>query len=158
MKRFCFLFLSLMLATPTLATWGTNCTNNGGTIITANSYGNDKGGFCHDPNDSSLTNNCNGKSFCRSIAYLNFWSAFNWCDGIGGKLASFESMCPGSQTYTNERRGTCPNLVGLKDSWHWTSIGWGTSNSLQVNLSTGGIRSFNRAGAYGDFFVLCEEK
>ena len=83
MKKFGILLLSLCIATPALADFWSNCTNNGGTIITANSYGNDKGGLCNDPSNSDLSQNCNGKRFCMNAYYISIWNNLTWCDAIG---------------------------------------------------------------------------
>ena len=108
MKYLTLIALALAATTAQADFWD-NCTAYGGTIITANSYSNDKGGLCNDPNNPELTNNCNGKQFCKSGKGMNWWSAFTWCEAIGGKLASFSSICPGIQTIPNKVTGACPN-------------------------------------------------
>ena len=153
------LFISLILSQTALAEWGANCTNNGGIIVTANSYGNDKGGLCNNPSDTTLSNNCNGQSFCRSNNYMNWWSAFTWCESIGGKLASFASICPETQIAVP---GTCPNLKGLSNNGtHWvqTSVGWGTTTAVTVSLKTGDIAHDSRCprSSSNDYFAICEE-
>jgi len=153
MKKFGILLLSLCIATPVLADLWTNCTNNGGTVIQANRYGNDKGGYCNDPNNSNLTNNCNGKKFCVSGQGMNWWSAFTWCESVGGKLAKLSNLCPGAQTNPNLATGACPNLTAIHSSnsnrWNWTSSGWGNNASIAINLATGGIGGGNFG--YGSF-------
>ena len=83
----------------------------GGTIITANSYANDQGGYC-DP----AQNNCNGETFCVSSdngGNLNWWSAFLWCQTNNGTLASFYEVCPGTRlSVDTTTRGYCANLTG----------------------------------------------
>ena len=129
-----------------------NCTAYGGTIITANSYSNDKGGYCNDPNDSTKTNNCNGKRFCVGGNVMNWWSAFTWCEAIGGKLARFESVCPGVQALHQDVSGACPNftkvakLSGLASGGiGWTDLGISNTNALTVFLQWGNIKSMSRA-------------
>ena len=135
-----------------------NCTAYDGTIITANSYGNDKsGGLCHDPSDPNVTQNCNGKRFCRSGNTMNWWSGFTWCESIGGKLASFEHACPGNQTINS---GTCANLKGTESNWIWIGTGWSQDHALRVLLSTGAIyetgeKKHSRVQLN---LALCEEK
>ena len=158
MKKFGILLLSLCMATPALADFATNCTNFGGTIITANSYGNDKGGYCNDPNDSNLPNNCNGKQFCLRNTATNWWSAFTWCDVVGGHLASFYSMCPNTKTNTDSTKGTCANLTSVGTRNAWTSMGWGKDHALYVVLTDGTIgRSYNYRTDNMRYAAFCEE-
>ena len=140
-----------------------NCTAYGGTIITANSYGNDKGGLCNDPSDTNLTNNCNGKRFCLGGNKMN-WSAFTWCESIGGQLASFESVCPGIQLRENDTQGACPNLTKVSDTdkiYGWNATKLPNSNSVgRINIKTGNIRSNNvdkLSDSKGDNYAFCEE-
>ncbi|MBP5343669.1 MAG: hypothetical protein J6Y85_01130 [Alphaproteobacteria bacterium] len=109
MKKLSLIALILMTGVAQADFWS-NCTTYGGTIITANKYGADQGGLCNDPNDTNLTNNCNGQKFCLSGNIMNWWSAFTWCEAIGGKLASLTDLCPGAQRVAS---GTCANLKAL---------------------------------------------
>jgi len=133
-----------------------NCTAYGGTIITANSYGNDKGGLCNDPNDSSVTNNCNGKKFCKGGNTMNWWSSFTWCEAIGGHLASFATVCPGAQTHTS---GNCPNVKGINSGLGRTSTGWQGNATFYVNLASGAYEANASYGSrsYSFPYPLCEE-
>ena len=153
------LLTCLLLTTPTQAKWGDNCTLNGGTIIRANQYGTqngvnlDKGGKCNDPNNADLTNNCNGMEFCVSNKTMNWWSAFTWCDSIGGKLASFEHLCPGSPLYNES---SCPNLKGGAINWIISSTGWGKSGMVDIKVSAGRVTvGTNRTRS--DELAICEE-
>jgi len=163
MKKYGILLLSLCVATPALADFWNNCTTYGGTIVQANSYENDKGGLCHSPSDSNLTNNCNGKRFCRGGNKMNWWSAFTWCESIGGHLASFSGICPGVQTNTNTSTGACPNIKGIASGGGWLNSGWGANNAFIVNLSSGAISSLGRNvatqgnGGFGSIYPICEE-
>ena len=127
--------ITLVLATTAQADFWDNCTAYGGTIITANKYGADQGGLCNNPSNPDLTNNCNGKRFCVGPK-MNWWSAFTWCEAIGGKLASFANACPGAQTNSS---GTCANLKGTESNWIWIGTGWLEDRALRVLLSTGTI-------------------
>jgi hypothetical protein len=162
MKKIFTLIALTLISGSVRADFWDNCTAYGGTIITANKYGDDKGGLCNDPNDSTKTNNCNGKKFCYGGSRTNWWSAFTWCEAISGHLASFGTMCPGIQTNANNTAGACPNLTGVGSESAWSNLGRGTSNVFDVNLSTGGIGSLNtRQGKYantgGKIHPFCEE-
>jgi len=159
MKKFGILLLSLCTATPALADFWTNCTTFGGTIVQANSYGNDKGGLCNNPNNPDVVNNCNGKRFCRGGTKMNWWSSFTWCESIGGKLVSFDTVCPGTQKNDS---GTCPNLknVGSTNDWCLTTLGWSNHKNIVVSLAGSISYSSPTQLNYGSFSfnALCEEK
>jgi len=146
MKYIGLLFLGLMITMPSFARWGTNCTNNGGTIIKANEYGNDQGNLCNNPNDANSTNNCNGLEFCMSGQNMNWWSAFTWCESIGGVLARFDHLCPNTQMIkhgTQPGSGACPNLKGVgPNAWGWSSTGIDNCQAFDVNVSTGAVANF----------------
>jgi len=136
MKNYLFLIALSLVITPAWADLWTNCTNSGGTIVTANSYGSDKGGFCNDPNNAMATKNCNGKRFCKGQR-MHWWSAFTWCESIGGKLASFESMCPETQAVDGTR---CANLTKTGgDPWVWANMGLGSNKALVINPNPGQV-------------------
>ena len=163
MKYLTLIILALVASTAQTDFWD-NCTAYGGTIITANSYGNDKGGLCNDPNDTTLSNNCNGKKFCASGKTMNWWSAFTWCTSIGGQLTSFESACPGEQMRNDwSYAGICANLVGTAlPKRGWTNTGYDATHSMIVQ---GGIVAYSdyagghrhhQGNEYGNV-ALCEQ-
>ena len=159
--KYLTLITLLLIATSAYADLWDNCTAHGGTIITANSYGDDKsGGLCNAPSDPNLTKNCNGKRFCRGANKVNWWSAFTWCESIGGQLTSFEHICPGVQTIANNVTGACPNAKGISSDWCWTSTGWKTNYALNVNLASGAVYDWGSSGRsrLSTYFALCEEK
>jgi len=158
MKKYLLVALILINQQAHADFW-TNCTNNGGTIITANSYGNDKGGFCNDPNNSDLTNNCNGKRFCRCGNTLNWWSGSVWCEAIGGRLASFSSMCPGTLTSADATQGACANLTNVfsNGTMIFTDIRASKERALCVSPVSGSFRSLSCT--YNDrYAIFCEAK
>ena len=163
MKKYLGLMALVLIAGSVQADFWSNCTANGGTIITANKYGADQGGLCNDPSDTSLTNNCNGKKFCRGGNTMNWWSAFTWCESIGGHLASFDHMCPGSQAISNHTvADACPNLKmpGTGSTNVWSKTGSGQSNALFVQPSQGIIYDgggFNKRDSQKAAVAFCEE-
>ena len=123
----------------------------GGTEITANVYTD------ADAPDTCTAEYCPSpaKSFCISNLPMNWWSAFNWCKSNGGTLASFNSACPNTPVRTNNTAGACPALQGVgPDKYYWTSMGSGTANAFNVNLSSGAVSNLNRN--YNHFYALFE--
>jgi len=115
----------------------------GGTIITANSYANDKGGYC-----DVAQGNCNGETFCVSTdndGLLNWWSAHLWCQANGGTLARFHNVCPGTNYANNNNRGTCANLTATMDPASQNSV-WVLEASYVPNALKGSVSSANKAG------------
>ena len=96
---------------------------------------------------------------------MNFWSSFTWCEAIGGKLASFEHMCPETQSRpSNTQNGECPNLTTVGGgTWVHSSMGWNTNKMMTINLSNGRISSSSGVAACGRdtttcAYPFCEEK
>ena len=86
---------------------------------------------------------------------MNWWAAFNWCDSVGGSLASFGEMCPKIPTAVNNTTGACPGLQGKgSDQWVWSSLGFGSSYALVVDLSSGMVSQRGRNSNY--YCALCE--
>ena len=132
--KYLTLITLVLMATSAQADFWDNCTAYGGTIITANSYGNDKGGLCNDPSNPDLTNNCNGKRFCMGGNTMNWWSAFTWCEAIGGKVPSLDSTCPATQPITGQ---SCPNLKAVLLYEVWISSG-PSDSSRAFSVTTSG--------------------
>ncbi len=165
MKNITLFVAALIFVVPTYAKWGTNCTSNGGTIIKANEYGTkdgenlDKGGLCNDPSDPNLTNNCNGMEFCLSNKDMNWWSAFTWCESVGGHLVSFERLCPGTPMVENRTNGACANIVGIGGGMYpyaWTATGWGTQQVLHPFIGGGIVVYVQRTAS--DLTPFCVER
>ena len=154
--RYLTLIALVLSATTAQADFWDNCTAYGGTIITANSYGNDKGGLCNDPNDTTKTNNCNGMRFCWGPERVNWWSAFTWCESIGGKIARFENVCPGIQTGVGG--DICHNAaIRSAETGGWTHLGYGQNAAALVWFYSGTVDFVSRNTQYGNRRALCEE-
>ena len=68
------------------------------------------------PAVGTLFNGKNSGTYCVSNIRMTWWSAFTWCAGIGGKLATWQEACPTTQIGGNP----CGNMNtgGLNvDSW-----------------------------------------
>ena len=88
---------------------------------------------------------------------MNWWSAFTWCESIGGQEANFLSLCPGTQALNNQPAGACPNVKGLNlQNGHFTNMGWGKERALFV-LSNGSVTDL-LARSTGAGYPICEEK
>ncbi len=144
------LLLGLLFSIPSFAY--TSCV--GGTEITSKVYGTtDASSYC-----TSVMCPSPAKTFCKSDKSMNWWTAFNWCKSNGGTLASFASMCPGITTSPNNVTGACPALHGVGGSqWVWSSMGYGSSHALFVNLSSGAVNgSYYYRTNSNDLYALCE--
>ena len=72
----------LTLATQAYAvtTWSSsNCEDKGGTTVTVGT-----------------------QTFCKSGAKMNWWSAYAWCEGMGGKMPTIWELCPNMPSLTNQ--------------------------------------------------------
>ena len=54
-----------------------------------------------------------GESFCKASATMNWWSAYSWCQGIGGRMPSIAELCPGK---TITRANSCGRTYDR--AWH----------------------------------------
>ena len=121
----CVFAISAMAAAPT-------CEDNGGSIITAK----------------------NGTKFCKSDKTMNWWSAFAWCESQNRTLAEFSNMCPNTPQHPTDTTGDCPNLQGTGDDlWVWSSLVYGSSGALAVNLFSGAVYDSYRTSSR---YALCE--
>ena len=77
------------------------CAGGAGTVI----YG----------NDADPVIGFEGTPYCKSNTVMNWWSAFAWCDAIGGELIDLTTEC-------NKVSGSsgCPNLAGTGSGNAWT--------------------------------------
>ena len=125
------------------------CEAAGGTVITRNVNG------ATNAPDTCNADKCPAtiKTFCMSSQKMNWWTAFNWCDSIGGSLASFGEMCPKVETAVNNTTGACPGLQGKGSDWVWSSMGFGSDKAIIVNLSSGAVST---SGRHNNPFALCE--
>ncbi len=85
-------------------------------------------------------------TYCVSSFTMNWWMAHAWCDGIGGKLATFATACSADTLYTE-----CPILGNANPSLPgtvWTATGSGTSYAYYVTT----------AGAVGPNFRLLSRR
>ena len=96
---------------------------------------------------------------------MNWWSAFTWCESIGGRLASFNELCPSNQMLVNETTGACPNLTAASDVnslwlWHTAKAPDDTTRVYRVNPKTGAIRSNpvdKTSDSKGKTYAACSE-
>ena len=59
-----------------------------------------------------------GDSFCKSTSTMNWWSAYSWCQGMGGRMPSIAELCPG-QPMTN---GTACGRTYARHTWTATPV------------------------------------
>ena len=105
-KYIAFISLIITTATPAFAvtTWdSTNCDSTRGVVTTIG-----------------------GTTFCRSKEKMNQWSAYNWCQAIGGRMATIQELCPGELT---DGRGCSIYQTGSSTPIPDTNMIWGINGS-----------------------------
>ena len=79
----------------------------------------------------------NNIQFCKSNQVMNWLSALTWCDANGGKLAEYNTVCPG---------GDCSEFKGKFPTDHWGYLNKFSGKKVsRINFSTGEIRDNNTA-------------
>ena len=92
-----------------------------------------------------------GTRYCKSNITMNWWSAFAWCDAIGGELIDLTKECLKS-TGTS----ACPNLAGTGSGNVWTQNVPNNQQAYGVDLGSGGIKLGNRSTSNGGVqYALC---
>ena len=93
-------------------------------------------------NDADQTTGVEGTPYCKSNITMNWWSAFAWCDAIGGQLIDLTTEC-------NQSTGTsaCPNLTGIGSGNVWTRNVPTGHDAYIVPLSSGAVYNFNRTSS-----------
>ena len=101
------------------------------------------------PEVGTLFKGKNAGVFCLSKIQMTWWSAFSWCEAIGGKLPTWKEACPG---YTGN--GFCENVQADRET------GW-IASPVNENQSY----AFNKHGqfittdrGYNRIYALCMEK
>ena len=115
--------LGLLCATSALAqtTWEKCNANNGGTLVTVAE-----------------------KTLCKANKTMNWWSAYSWCQGIGGHLPTIQELCRPEMTMTDG--ASCGYNYGSR-MWTATHQASGASATLeQTSLRYG--RSNERGFSY----------
>jgi len=79
-KYFVIMMLGLMFCTSVNATWTeANCNDKGGQMVTVG-----------------------GQTFCKSTTSMNWWSAYAWCQAMGGHMPTVNELCPKLQSITQD--------------------------------------------------------
>ena len=128
-KYIAVLSLLCILSAPVSAE---TCAGGSGTVI----YGNDV-----DPATGL------GTRYCKSNIAMNWWSAFAWCDAIGGELIDLTKECIKSTGTSG-----CPNLAGKGSGNVWTQNVPSGTGAYYVTLFSGAINHINNR-SYGDGYA-----
>lgn len=88
-----------------------------------------------------------GTRYCQSNTNMNWWSAFAWCDAIGGQLIDITTECIKTTGTTG-----CPNLTVTGSAWVWTQNVPSALYAYGVSLSSGAV--VNNRRDYG-YAALC---
>ena len=95
-----------------------------------------------------------------SKQYMNWWSAYTWCQAHGGQLASFASACPNSLLIDGgySTAGMCPNLhgVGMPGNGGFTRATQGASASQAWCVSSSNSSIFLNSKTATDRVAICE--
>ena len=92
-----------------------------------------------DSESGTLITGKDGTKYCQSKVSLNWWSAFAWCDAIGGQLIDLTTEC-------NKVTGTeqCPNLAGVGSGLVWTQAVRSSAYAYSVYLPSGSVSNYDR--------------
>ena len=105
---------------------------------------------CTSENGGVLFQGENGQSYCISRRQMNWWSAFSWCKGVGGELATIDDACPGTGF------DKCTNIVGKQSkvrNWTWLATPSSSEAAYVVAAGTGNVDNYGyRTNAY---YALC---
>ncbi len=84
-------------------------------------------------NSGSIITAKNGSKYCISTSFMNWWSAFSWCESQGRTLADFNTLCPTTSG------SVCPNMAGVSDGnyFAWTSTVDASNNAIGIYLNSG---------------------
>lgn len=96
----------------------------------------------------------NGHEYCQSNNYMNWWSAYTWCEANGRHMASIYEICPEWDGSTGEYK--CANYNG-NFSYCWTSTAASQGDKAFYVYAGGRYKSIgeaNRNSAY-DQHALC---
>ncbi len=106
--------LSVLLSTSAVAE---SCAGGSGTVVTG----------------------LDGTRYCQSNTNMNWWSAFAWCDAIGGQLIDITTECIKTTGTTG-----CPNLTETGSALVWTQNVPSAIYAYFVYLSSGAVTTSNR--------------
>ena len=53
------------------------------------------------PSDKGSIVTIGNTTFCKSLAGMNWWSAYAWCQAMGGELPTWQQICPGASSLTS---------------------------------------------------------
>ena len=99
---------------------------------------------CTSENGGVLFQGENGQSYCLSRRVMNWWSAFSWCKGVGGELATIDDACPGTGF------DTCTNLASKINGNAWLATPENSDRAFNMYFS-----SIIAAGRITIAYALC---
>ena len=80
-----------------------------------------------------------GDSFCKSTSTMNWWSAYSWCQGMGGRMPSIAELCPGKEIVDRNPCGR-QYVLSPPDTDIWSSTPYSGNYMWTVWLKTDQIR------------------
>ena len=102
--------------------------------------------------DGSMFKGIDGTNYCRSRIMMNWWSAFAWCDTIGGVLIDPNKDCKCKGIDGCDMLLSCPNLKEVPDT-AWTSSV--VTPKVAYFIYDGTLTYSYVDGKYGPKYALC---
>ena len=87
-----------------------------------------------------------GDSFCKSTSTMNWWSAYSWCQAMGGRMPSIAELCPGKEIVD---RNPCGRSYSYRA---WTQ---NPHNQETWNVTDNFIRTGNHSYRDQKMLVYC---
>ena len=94
----------------------------------------------------------NGHEYCQSNNYMNWWSAYTWCEANGRHMASIYEICPEWDGSTGEYK--CANYNSQFKNGLWTSTPYQTDNAFKLTEWRKSVGLENRAES-SNYRALC---
>ena len=69
----------------------------------------------------------NGHVYCRSTIYMNWWSAYTWCEAQGRHLASMYEICPTWDGSSGRYRVCNMNFANAE---HWSATAYDSDKAF----------------------------
>ena len=113
-------------------------------------------------------NGWDNREYCKSNVAMNWWSAFAWCEAIGGTLADATddcacsgSSCPAVSGSTGEsycinfQMGYSAITQSAPRMWTRNEVAGSSGEAYYIECNTAGTRLYPYRKTYDYFYALC---